>query len=298
MHRHSSPRNRNRLIASVAGAFDVLEVFGQRPGPLSLSAIVQATHRAKSSVHRILSTLIHVGYIEQSSKTGLYRLSLKIWRLGMSALSDYDIIKVSQRYLDILMQTADETVHLSTLDPSGGIVYISKVESPRSIRVQTHIGRLNPSWCTATGRALLAFNSDIADRVLAGPLAAQTPKSVTDPKRLRQILAEVAADGYAVTKEENHPEMGGIAAPIYDHTGHAVAACGVAIPSFRMDRALIQRCIPLVVRTAAAISHDLGYYPSTLDTTQWKEKRATFSSSVAAAQRSTPRSMRMMRTHS
>jgi DNA-binding IclR family transcriptional regulator len=62
-----------------------------------------------------------------------------------------------------------------------------------------------------------------------------------------------------VTKAENHPEMGGIAAPVRDHSGTVIAACGVAIPAFRMDRALIERCAALVTHAADAISRDLGF---------------------------------------
>ena len=213
MSRPSTTTNRNRLIGSVAGTFEVLEVFGRKSGPLALSALVEATGKPKSSVHRILSTLVNVGFVAQVSNTGHYHLTLKVWRLGMSALSDLDVLKVSRPHLENLMKGADETVHLAMLDAEGDVVYVSKVESPRSIRVQTQVGRLVPSWCTATGRALLAFNSDLADRVLATPLVARTSKSETDSNRLRKILVDVAAKGYATTKEENHPEMGGVAAP-------------------------------------------------------------------------------------
>lgn len=253
--------DRNHLIASVAGTLELLEVFGQRPGPLPLSAFVEATGRPKSSVHRILATLVNVGFVEQDPKTGKYRLTLKMWRLGMAALADLDILKLSRPHLEDLMAATDETVHLAVLDPSGGAVYVAKVESPRSIRVQTQVGKLNPAWCTATGRCMLAFHPDVADKVLGKPLKAMTPKTVTDPKRLRALLAEVRANGYAVTKGENHPEMGGIAAPIRDHSEQVVAACGLGVPAFRMNRELIERCVPLVVRTAAAISSELGHQP-------------------------------------
>ena len=260
MSRQPITVNRNHLIGSVASTFEVLEVFGRKSGPLALSAVVEATGKPKSTVHRILSTLVNVGFVAQDSGTGLYHLTLKVWRLGMSALSELDVLKVSRPHLESLMKEADETVHLSMLDASGDVVYVSKVESPRSIRVQTQIGRLVPSWCTATGRALLAFNPVAAERVLSVPRTARTPKSETDPGRLHKILADVASKGYAVTKEENHPEMGGIAAPIRDHGGAVVAACGIAVPSFRMDKQLVQRCIPLVLAAADAISSDLGYH--------------------------------------
>ena len=260
MSKQPTTANRNRLIGSVAGTFEVLEVFGRKSGPLALSAIVEATGKPKSSVHRILSTLVNVGFVAQDPGTGLYRLTLKVWRLGMSALSELDVLKVSRPHLEGLMKETDETVHLSMLDAGGDVVYVSKVESPRSIRVQTQIGRLVPSWCTATGRALLAFNPGAAERVLSAPRVARTPKSETDAGRLRKILADVASRGFAITKEENHPEMGGIAAPIRDHSGAVVAACGVAVPSFRMDRQLMQRCVPLVLAAAEGVSSDLGYH--------------------------------------
>lgn len=262
MKKRSSTPDRNHLMGSVAGTFEVLEVFGQKSRPLSLGDIVSATGKPKSSVHRILSTLTNVGFLTQDANTRLYRLTLRVWRLGMSALGNLDVLKLSRPHLEALMKAADETVHLGMLDSSGGFMYVSKVESLRSIRVQSQIGRIDPSWCSATGRALLAFNPDVAEHVLAGPLVAKTPKSETDPKRLRAILADVAIKGYAVVKGESHPEMGGIAAPIRDHDGAVVAACSIAIPVFRMDRNLIQQCIPLVLRTAGAISAELGYQRS------------------------------------
>lgn len=252
--------DRNHFVASVAGCLELLEVFGSTRGSLSLTSLATATRRPKSSVHRALSTLISLGFVEQDPQTSLYRLTLKLWRIGMSVLSDIDIVKVARPHLEKLMAATDETVHLSMLDPSGGVIYVAKVESPRSIRVQTQLGKLNNSWSTATGRAILAFRPDVVDKVLAGPLKANTPQTETDPSRIRTLLAEVFKKGVAISKGENHPEMGGIAAPIRQHSGEVVASCGVAIPVFRMDRRLIQRCVPLVLEAATAISTEVGYH--------------------------------------
>lgn len=252
-------QNRNHLIASVASTLELLEVFSERSGPLPMSAFVEATGKPKSSVHRMLATLVTLGFVEQDPETGAYRLTLKMWRLGMAALSDLDITMLSPPHLEALMRATDETVHLSVLDPSGDVMYVAKMEAPRSIRVQTQLGKLSPSWCTATGRCILAFRSEVADEVLGRRLKPRTKLSVTDPERLRAILADVNAHGYAITRGENHPEMGGIAAPIRDYSGRVIAACGVAIPAFRMDQDIVERCVPLVVKTAAAISAELGY---------------------------------------
>lgn len=228
---------------------------------MSLSALATKVGRPKSSVHRGLATLIGIGLVEQDKSTSHYRLTLKMWRIGMAALADLDLVTLARPHLRSLMTAADETVHLAMLDPSGDVIYVSKIESARSIRVQTQLGKLNPSHLTATGRAILAFQKEMAEKVLARPLRPSTPLSIVEPKRIRIALDNVARKGVAVTKGENHVEMGGIAAPIRDHSSEVVASCGVAIPIFRMDRKLIERCTPFVISAAAAISEALGYQP-------------------------------------
>lgn len=251
--------DRNHLIASVAGTLGILEVFGNSSGAMTLSAVAEAIGRPKGTVHRMLSTLVNTGFVTQDRESGRYLLTLKLWRLGTSAVRDLEIVKIAWPWLEKLVATIDETAHLAVLDVSGNVTYVSKIESPRSIRVQTQLGQLTPSWCTATGRCLLAFNPGVADRVLAGPLEMRTPHTITDPGRIRSVLDDVAARGVAVTKAENHPEMGGIAAPIRDHSGNVIASCGIGVPVFRMDRRLIDNAIPVVVRTADSISLALGH---------------------------------------
>ena len=255
------PANRNHLIASAAATLDVLEFIGQSGRAMTLTAVAEAIGRPKGTVHRMLATLVNTGFLSQDPGSSLYSLTLKLWRLGAPAVARLDVVKVARPWLERLVAETDETVHMSVLDVSGGIVYISKVESPRSIRVQTQIGQLSPAWCTATGRSILAFNPAAAERVLASPLVARTPRTVTDPGRIRAMLADIARAGYSVTRAENHPEMGGIAAPVRDHAGTVIAAVGVGVPDFRMSSELVERCVPHVVAAAARISSEIGYRP-------------------------------------
>ena len=252
---------RNHLIAAAASTLEVLEFIAAARGPVTLSAVAQGTGKPKGSVHRMLSTLVNTGYVTQDRDRSQYALTLKLWRLGASAVGRLDMLKVAQPHLERLMAETDETVHVSVLNEAGNIVYVTRVESPRSIRVQTQIGQVSPAWCTSTGRSLLAFHPEVAERVLASPLAPRTERTVTDPKKIRAALREVAERGYAVTQAENHIEMGGIAAPVRDHTGKVIAGMGIGIPVFRMSRELVARWIPNVVRAAAAISADLGCPP-------------------------------------
>jgi DNA-binding IclR family transcriptional regulator len=261
-NRGRSAPNRNQLIASAASTLEVLEFVGAANGPVTLSAVAQGLGRPKGSVHRMLSTLVNTGYLSQDRGRSGYALTLKLWRVGSAAVGRLDLLKVAGPHLERLMAETDETVHVSVLDGAGNMVYVSKVEAPRSIRVQTQIGRAVPAWCSSTGRVMLAYDPVLADRVLAGPLEKRTEKTVTDPEKIRAGLREAAEKGYAVMRAENHIEMGGIAAPVRDHSGAVVAAVGIGIPVFRMNRALVTRCIPSVVRAAAAISEALGHAPA------------------------------------
>ena len=139
-------------------------------------------------------------------------------------------------------------------------MYVDKLDGPQIVRVSTPIGLISPAHCTATGRAILAFHVESWDRVLSGPLHKLTPRTITDGKRLRAELARVRAEGYAMAQGERSVENGAIAAPIRDHSGHVIAACGVALPMFRMNKALIGRCIPLVIGAANEISRALGWW--------------------------------------
>ena len=263
MQTHMSELNRNQIIASTAGTLQVLELLGRGGTPMSLAEIVAATGRPKGTAHRMVSTLVNTGFAHQAPETRRYSLTLKAWRIGSSAVHNLDLVERARPLMDRLQADTGETVHVAVLDPSGAVVYVAKVESPRSIGVQTRLGQLSPSWCTATGRSMLAFDERAAARVLSAKLERRTPKTVTDPRKLREILAQVRKNGYAVTCAENHPEMGGVAAPVRDHTGGVVAAVGVAMPEYRMNPAMVKASIPLVRETAAAVSSAIGHTEST-----------------------------------
>ncbi len=255
---------RNQVIASAAGTLEVLEAISKLGVPSSLGSIISATGRPKGTVHRMVSTLVNTDFVRQD-EAGRYFLTLKAWRIGSVAVQALDIADKGRPVLSKLGSETGETVHLAVLDPSGGVVYVSKVESPKSISVQTRLGQINPSWCTATGRSIIAFNALVAEKVLSQKLEKFTNKTIASPVKIKELLDQVRVNGFAVTLAENHPEMGGIAAPIRDHTGAVVASCGVAIPAFRMNAELIDRFIPLVVDAANTISNLLGYTATLID---------------------------------
>lgn len=247
--------NRNQLMGSVAATLDLLELFVQnKTNELKFSDFVVGSGKPKSSVHRMLATLQNKGFIVQDKATRKYRLTLKLWRLGAPALAEHDLTSITRPHLQALMSAANETVHLAVLTEPNKIVYVAKYENQRSIRVQTQLGGTAPSYCTATGRSILAYSPETWDFLKQNELSTFTSKTETRPEVIDGILEDVRANGYAITRGEVNLEMGGVAAPIIDSSGAVVGAFGVAIPLFRMTDDLIETCIMEVKKTGTSIA--------------------------------------------
>jgi len=252
--------DRNHMMGSVAATLDLLDLFVQNnTNSLHFNDFVKGTGRPKSSVHRMLATLLNKGFIVQDDLTRKYSLTLKLWRLGLPALEQHDLSVVARPYLKALMQTTEETVHLAVSTGDGNVVYVAKFESQRSIRVQTQLGGAVPSYCTATGRSILANDPQLWEAVKGMEINKRTENTVTDLEKLASILQQIRDKGYAVTLGEMHSEMGGVAAPIFDHSGNVVGSFGVAIPLFRMTEELIERSIGEVLMAARKITDAMSH---------------------------------------
>ncbi len=251
---------------------EVLELFGKNPGPHSLSAMVQLSRKPKGSVHRILSTLVRLDLLKQGDDSQ-YSLTFKLWGIGSTAFAGLDLVNLAQPHIHGLARSINETAHLAVLDGLDCITYVSKVESQQSIKVQYWVGKRVPSWRTATGRSMLAFIPDAIPRLLAMEHEPPGGAALTRPHELVQELKKVQLNGYAFTKGGSDPDLSGISAPVRDHTGAVVAACGIAIPTYRMNRALVENCAPRVVQAANAISSDLGHLSPSMNAPRARIRR-------------------------
>ena len=249
---------RNQLIRSVAGTLRLVEALAEAREAQSLAEIAQRSGQPKSTVHRMLASLVHMGYVEREG-VSRYRLTFKLLQLGMEQLGSLDIVKICRPHLEALMRATNESAYLAVLDKAGNSVYVAKVEASRPVSVQAQLGAPNPAWCTTTGWVLLAFAPELREKVLSSPLTPRVPGAIANPEELRAAFAQVAKRGCAVTRAQGNPDTGGIGAPIRDFEGSVIAACSIGIPLYRMDAGLVRKCMPLVVQAATAISAEMGH---------------------------------------
>ena len=250
---------RERTVQSVDRALALLERLASRGGSASLSDLARDLGLSKSTVHALLATMRAWGVVSQEAD-GLYVLGIRLFEWGTAAVSRLDLRTAAGPVLERLMDQFQETVHLVVGDGLD-VVYIDKRESPRSMRIVSQVGRRLPAYCTAVGKAMLAFRpEEELERLLEGAtLQPWTPNTITDKEALKAHLAEVRRRGYALDNEEIIEGLRCVGAPIRDHSGQVVAALSVAGLSVRLGPERIAEVIPAVVEAAAEISHRLGY---------------------------------------
>jgi IclR family KDG regulon transcriptional repressor len=248
-----------RRLSSVATAIELLKAFSEDEVEIGISALAKRLGVAKSTAHRLATTLLSENLLEQDRATGKYRLGIALFRLGTLVRRRMNVSEVARPHLFSLRQTTNETVHLAILDGTE-IMYVYYLESTQAIRMRSDLGGRKPAYCTAEGQAILAFGPpDVVDRVAKGGLRARTPQTITDPNKLLKALTLVRQRGYAMDDEESEIGMRCIAAPVRNDSGEVVAAVGVAGPVSRLTKKTLASFAPHVIGTAAAISARLGH---------------------------------------
>ncbi len=252
-------RQRSERLSSVATAIRLLKAFSEDEEEIGISLLARRLGLAKSTVHRLASTLLAEGLLEQDRDSGKYRLGIALFRLGALVRRRMDVSNEARPYLYDLRQKVNESVHLAILDGTE-IMYVYNLESTHAIRMRSDIGVRKPAHCTAEGQAILAFQGeDAIARVIAAGLPARTPKTITSPEKFTKALAVVRQRGCAVEDEESEPGMVCVAAPIRDDSGVVVAAVGIAGPATRLVRKSIAAVTPHVIAAAEQVSVRLGY---------------------------------------
>jgi IclR family KDG regulon transcriptional repressor len=248
-------------LSSVANAILLMKSFSDEQSELGISALADRLGLAKSTVHRLASTLVEAGMLEQNRETGKYRLGLAVFELGALVRRKIDMSFEAKPWLMTLREQTGETVNLSILD-HGGVVCVNFLESKMVNRISSGIGLRRPVHCTAEGKALIAFHPPTQiERIVGALLERRTPRTLVDPAALSQELAVIRTRGYATDDEEYEPGVRGIAAPIRDDSGNSVAAVGVTGPTQRLTKTRLLSLARYVTDAATAISLRLGNRP-------------------------------------
>jgi DNA-binding IclR family transcriptional regulator len=250
-----------RLVPAVTRALDILELFLDGDGTLSAPEITRRLDLPRTTVHELVTTLAARSYLDPApGRPGRYRLGVRAYQLGSRYAEQLDLAAEGQRVARQVAETCDETVHVAVLEDLD-VIYIAKVDSTHAVRMVSAAGRRLPAHCTSVGKMLLAsLPADEFDaRVEGRELVAMTPNSITDPDRLRTVLAAVRERGVATEHSESNPDVSCVAAPVRDGGGRVVAALSVSVPMVRWSEEREAELAELAAKGAADLSASLGH---------------------------------------
>lgn len=260
---YSSMRNAQKdgRLSSVATAMLLLKSFTDEHNELGIGALSRQLGLAKSTVHRLASTLLDAGMLDQNKETGKYRLGLTIFELGMLARRKMDIYNEAKIFLRELREKTQETVNLAIMRDDS-LIYLNSLEGPSAIKVRSHMGLRLSAHCSAEGKVLLAFGApDDQARVVAQGLSRQTLNTITDPAAFAEEMKLVEDRGYATDYEESEVGVRSIAVPVFSGDHDVAAAVGISGPVQRLTKRTLISYLPALTRAAEAISIKLGASP-------------------------------------
>ena len=245
-------------LSTVAKTLTLLQAFTYDEPVLGVSDLARRLGLGKSTVHRMLTTLLAEGFVAKTPDDR-YRLGFKLYELGQQVVNGLELREVAHPFLEQLRNESKETTHLAVLD-GPEVIYLERIESPSTLRLFGRIGRRMPAHVTSSGKAMLAYSPySVTESVLAAGLRRIAPRTITTKAVFLKALDEVRMQGYAVSFEESEAGVTSVGAPVFGHDGSVIAAVSVAGPSLRMNRDNVPSFVRMVRRTAAGISHAMGY---------------------------------------
>jgi DNA-binding IclR family transcriptional regulator len=246
------------LAPAVLTALSILELLGAAQ-ELGVTELARKLGMGKSSVHRLLNTLVHKGYIEKNVQTGRYRLTYRLLAVASSAAGGYGLKDVAAPVMERLAAEVGESVNLGVLEMDR-ILRLHKVEGSYPIRLHIDAPGGVKAHATGLGKVLLSgLEPDELRRHLANsPLTRFTPKTIIAMRALQAELRSVRDRGYAVDNEECSAGVRAVAAPIRDRQGGVIAALSIAGPTDRLAKERLSTLAPIVMAAAEEISKRLG----------------------------------------
>ncbi|MGH3463999.1 MAG: IclR family transcriptional regulator [Kribbellaceae bacterium] len=238
------------FVQSLERGLAVIRAFDAEHPELTLSDVARKTGLTRAAARRFLLTLVELGYVRTDGR--LFGLRPRILELGYAYLSSLSLPEVAQPHLEALVAEVHESCSVSLLD-GHDIVYVARVPTKRIMTVAISVGTRFPAYATSMGRVLLAHQpAEWLDEYLKTvELVALTPRTVTDPAKLRSTLTRIRNQGFAVVDQELEEGLRSMAVPIHDGAGTVVAAMNVSARTSRGSSEAIRRELLPPLRTAA-----------------------------------------------
>lgn len=227
-------------VKTVEKSLHVLELLLTAQGSLSIGEIAARTHLHRATVHRLLTSLQALGWIERPAARPVFRISLHLYALAHVFVRNYGLIDRMQPLLEELSARSRETAHLGILD-GWEVLHIGRVESPERVGMASRIGSRGWAHTSSMGKALLAAQPDdfLEAYIHETGLPQMTEHSITTPEAFWAEIATIRQQGFSIDNEEDAIGVRCLGAALPTLNGPAVLAVSITGPSprFTLDDA-------------------------------------------------------------
>ena len=249
--------------STVLRSFQVLEIVAAASTPMTVNDVAEEIKMDKTTVYRMLMTLVEAGYVIRDELSKRYRLGYKVVSLSRNLLVENEVSNLIRQTLEDLSEKTCETLHYAVLD-GNETVLVQRVKGKQLVSIDFQIGDRSKLHCTAIGKALLAFQ-DIRyiEHIIAAGLPKFTSHTITDPDTFRQELQRIRSQGYAIDDLELSENMRCIAVPIFEGGGRVTGGLSMFGPDSRFTLKKLEELQAPLLKASRELSKQLGGLPWT-----------------------------------
>ena len=246
------------FVQSLERGLSVIRAFDADHTHLTLSDVARLTGLNRAAARRFLLTLAQLGYVGTDGR--VFSLRPRVLELGYAYLSGLGLPSIAHPHLEALVAEVHESSSISVLD-GFDVVYVAHVPTKRIMTVSISIGTRFPAYATSMGRVLLAGlpEPSLEDYLDQLTIVSLTDQTVTSRAELREVIADVANQGWALVDQELEHGLRSIAVPIRDASGNTIAAMNVSAHASRVTVSALKReFLPPLRAAAERIEADLS----------------------------------------
>lgn len=253
-----SPASGYRVRNSTADrALDILLLFAEDRLVLSATEVAEHLGVARSTAYRYLQSLTSMNFLEENAGETGFRLGTRVLELARLASIGMGLADLARPIIKELARSVGHSA-LLTRRMGDSVVCLEREEAQTSIRISYERGQVLPINAGASALVLLAFAPEAEiDEIAGRPLPRFTEATITDPVVLKTRLAQIRAEGIAVTRGELDPDVLGVGAPVFGAQGDAVAAVSVVALAHRVPAEEVQRLTEAVREAAAELTRQV-----------------------------------------
>ena len=216
--------SKQQTVRAVNRAGTIITALAAQPYPMSVRQLARIVKLSPASVHRLLTTLVQMGWVDQNVHTARYRLGTRLLGIGSMGLITNPVVQNGKTILVRLSNLTGHDAVLSTL-VGGRVVHLARIQGVKGRTAEFEPGVSQPAHAMADGKVLLAYTpTEERQRIYEAGLRSYTSKTIVDSDVLEKELADIRQRGYAIDHGERFEAMGAVAVPIADQEGMPLLA--------------------------------------------------------------------------